>query len=221
MSADALFFQQNKTQTINKDGSLTLKGDVGKILTLNSCDEVGAQTSGDPKWILNVDISAATLVKYVDVRDSDASGGKQIFMNNSVNSGNTLNWVIPSSDATVTSAVYTISSLINGAGTITNVPYGTSKATLEGAITKGQISQTWNDTGIANTVVTGNTLVVTAQDGATIATYTITVNADTRSTDATITSSVYTVSPLIDGAGAITHIPYGTSKATLEAALTK
>jgi hypothetical protein len=42
---------------------------------------------------------------------------------------------------------------------------------------KGQVNQTWNDAAIANPVVTGNTLVVTAQDGTTIVTYTITVNA--------------------------------------------
>ncbi len=84
---------------------------------------------------------------------------------------------ILSNNAAVTSSVYTVSSLTNNAGTITNVPYGTSKATFETAISKGEVNQTWNDSGVANTVVTGNTLVVTAQDGSTTAIYTITVNA--------------------------------------------
>jgi len=84
--------------------------------------------------------------------------------------------IIPSSNATVTSTVYTVSSLTNGAGTITNVPFGTSRTAFLAALVKGQANQTWNDSGITNPVTTGSALVVTAQDGITIATYTITVN---------------------------------------------
>jgi len=103
----------------------------------------------------------------------------------------------PSNVATVTSAIYTVSALEDGAGTITNVPFGTSKATFEAALAKGQADQTWNDTGITDPVVTGNTLVVTAQDGTTTATYTVTVNAE-PSHDATLsnlTISSGTLSP--------------------------
>ena len=86
----------------------------------------------------------------------------------------TLNPVILSNIATVTSSSYTI-----GTNTITNVPFGTSKDTFLAALSKGQDNQTWNDSGINNPVVTGNTLVVTAQDGATTITYTVNVNAET------------------------------------------
>jgi hypothetical protein len=86
----------------------------------------------------------------------------------------------PSPDATVTSLTYTVSSVSTtsgGTGTITNIPYGTSKAAFESNLTKDQGGQTWNDSGIHDPVISGDTLVVTAQDGSTTATYTITVNA--------------------------------------------
>ncbi len=81
-----------------------------------------------------------------------------------------------SSDATVTSFTYTVSALVGGAGTIINIPYGTSKAVFEAALAKGDSNSTWNDTGIHDPVVSGDTLVVTAQDTVTTGTYTITVN---------------------------------------------
>jgi hypothetical protein len=81
-------------------------------------------------------------------------------------------------DATVTSEAYTVSALESGSGTITGVPSGTSKDTFLAALTKGQADQTWDSTGIADPVVTEGTLVVTAQDGTTVATYTVTVDAE-------------------------------------------
>jgi hypothetical protein len=78
--------------------------------------------------------------------------------------------VLPSAVATLTSGTYTV-----GAGTITEVPSGTTKAAFQAALTKGQANQTWDVTGLADPVVTGDTLVVTAQDGVTIVTYTVTV----------------------------------------------
>jgi hypothetical protein len=84
----------------------------------------------------------------------------------------------PSTIATVTSTTYSVSAAVSGAGTITNVPFGTSKASFLAAIAKGQFNQTWNNAGIADPVVSSNTLVVTAQDGTTVITYTVTVSAD-------------------------------------------
>ncbi|MDO8668416.1 MAG: hypothetical protein Q7K35_05010, partial [bacterium] len=85
----------------------------------------------------------------------------------------TINEVVLSNIATVTSATYTV-----GATTITNVPFATSKATFLAALAVGEANQTWVDTAIADPVVSGNTLVVTAQDGSTTITYTVTVNAN-------------------------------------------
>ena len=91
--------------------------------------------------------------------------------------------VTPSTVATVTSATYTV-----GADTITNVPFGTLKTAFLAALTKGQADQTWNDTGIANPVVSTNTLVVTAQDGLTTIAYTVTVNTAPDTTAPVITA---------------------------------
>jgi hypothetical protein len=84
----------------------------------------------------------------------------------------------PSHVATVTSGTYTVSAGGTASETITNVPFGTAKATFLAALTKGQADQTWVDTAIADPVVSTNTLVVTAQDGTTVVTYTVTVNAE-------------------------------------------
>jgi|GEM_PF-2215795 len=90
--------------------------------------------------------------------------------------------------ATVTAATYTVSAGGTASETIANVPFGTSKATFLAALTKGESNQIWNDTSIADPVVTGNTLVVTAQDGLTTVAYTITVNPPPDTTAPVITA---------------------------------
>ncbi|BCG60773.1 S-layer homology domain-containing protein [Paenibacillus sp. URB8-2] len=115
---------------------------------------------------------------------------------------------------TISSSNYTVNT---AAGTITNVPYNTSRATFIGNLTKGESHQTWDTDNLHDPVVTGDTLVVTAQDGTTKATYTITVNT-VPSTVTTISSSNYTINT---AAGTITNVPYNTSKATFLGNLTK
>ena len=83
----------------------------------------------------------------------------------------------PSTNATLTSGTYAVSNVGGGSETITNVPLATSKASFLAALSKSESHQNWNDAGIANPVMTGNTLVVTAQDGTTAITYTVTVNS--------------------------------------------
>ncbi|KLU60176.1 N-acetylmuramoyl-L-alanine amidase LytC precursor [Peptococcaceae bacterium CEB3] len=77
-----------------------------------------------------------------------------------------------SSDTGITSSAYMISGTM-----ISKVPIGTTKAAFLGNLRKGESQQTWDTTGVTDPVVSGNTLVVTAQNG-TKATYTITVNAN-------------------------------------------
>jgi hypothetical protein len=77
--------------------------------------------------------------------------------------------------ATVTSEIYTVSTGGTAEETISGVLPGTSKANFLAVLTKGQPAQTWNDSGIDDPAITGNTLVVTAQNGTTIVTYLITV----------------------------------------------
>jgi len=80
-----------------------------------------------------------------------------------------------SSVATVRSSAYKVSAVISGAGIITNVAAGTSKATFEGNLAKGESNQVWDDSHISATVTTGDYLVVTAQNGITTVTYTVTI----------------------------------------------
>ncbi|MEI6186847.1 MAG: hypothetical protein WCP43_06545, partial [Dehalococcoidia bacterium] len=122
--------------------------------------------------------------------------------------------------ATVTSTTYTVSAGGTATETIIYVPFGAAKATFLANLTKGQADQTWVSTDIANPVVTGNTLVVTAQDGTTAVTYTVTTGAE-PSHVATVTSATYTVSTIGGGAETITNVPFGTAKATFLAAITK
>ena len=100
----------------------------------------------------------------------------------------------PCNEATITSTIYTVSKNGTANETITNVPAGTAKATFLAALSKAESHQTWNDAGISDPVVTGNTLVVTAEDTTTIVTYTVTVNAVAPPTITTVSPSIGSVS---------------------------
>ena len=76
--------------------------------------------------------------------------------------------------ATVTSSTYTVSAGGTENETIGDVSEGTSKATFLANLTKGNSNQTWSDTNISDPIDFGNTLVVTAEDGTTKVTYTLT-----------------------------------------------
>ncbi|OBR92074.1 N-acetylmuramoyl-L-alanine amidase LytC precursor [Clostridium ragsdalei P11] len=122
--------------------------------------------------------------------------------------------------ATVTSESYTVSTGGTGDETITNVAYGTTKADFIAAITKGESHESFDEALLHDTVVTGDKLVVTAEDGTTKVTYTVTVNP-AKSTVATVTSESYIVSAAGTADEGITNVPYGTTKADFIAALTK
>jgi hypothetical protein len=77
--------------------------------------------------------------------------------------------------ATVTSTTYTVSAGGTANETITGVPDRTSKTTFEAELVKVNSNETWNDAGIHDPVLTGDTLIVTSQDLSTVVTYTATV----------------------------------------------
>ena len=80
----------------------------------------------------------------------------------------------PSSVSSVSSAgLYIVSANGTAAETISNVPFNTSKENFLLNILKDEPTQTLVDTGLQDPVVTGNTLIVTAQDGTTSITYTV------------------------------------------------
>ncbi len=140
-AADILLFQQSNTQAIAANGTLTLKGALGKILTLRGCDGSGNETSGNPKWGLNVSNTGTTFViDYLDVKDSDATAGKTITQTNSNDSGNNLNWTFDITPPTVSSVAVQTGLTVNivfseamGTGVTTATNYtvsGTGKGTL-------------------------------------------------------------------------------------------
>jgi|GEM_PF-619914 len=96
----------------------------------------------------------------------------------------------PCNEATITSATYTVSKGGTSSETIINVPPGTAKATFLAALSKGESHQTWNDAGINDPVVTGNTLVVTAEDTTTVVTYTVTVTAVSAPTITSVSPAI-------------------------------
>jgi hypothetical protein len=68
----------------------------------------------------------------------------------------------------ITSSTYTIATT-----NINNVVTGTLKAAFLANLVKDDANQIWNETGLSATILEGDTLVVTAEDGFTIATYTV------------------------------------------------
>jgi len=95
----SLLFESGKTQAITSGGSLSLAGTAGNLLTVSS-------TTGSSAWNLSFN-GATKSVNYINLSWSDASSGQAMTANNSTNSGNNLNWIIPTvptlSTPTVTS----------------------------------------------------------------------------------------------------------------------
>ena len=82
----------------------------------------------------------------------------------------------PSSDATISSSIYTMDQRDL---TIGLIPVNTSKASLLAGLIKNHPNQIWDDSNIKDPVATGDTLVVTAQDQKTKLTYIINVDTVT------------------------------------------
>ena len=81
--AKNLTFTAASTQTIN--GTLTLTGSSGNLIVLRSSVDGTA-------WNLNV--AGTSSVSYVDVKNSNASGGNAIVPTNSTNTGGNTNWTL-------------------------------------------------------------------------------------------------------------------------------
>lgn len=107
-SADTLTFEAGKTVTVN--GTVTLNGASGQLLTLTS-------STGSSAWSFNVASGASKSISYANVLWSDASGShstqKPIAPSNSTDGGDNTDWFnLPSIAATKTSVV--ISDPFNG-----------------------------------------------------------------------------------------------------------
>jgi hypothetical protein len=126
-------------------------------------------------------------------------------------------FTVLSSEAYVTSAVYTVNGTDN---TITNIPFTATLAEFEANLTPAANAtfKTYQADGttIATDLATGYKVIVTAENGTTTKIYTITVNT-TESDDATVTSTVYTVNSTD---WTITNVPNATTLAAFEGNLT-
>ncbi len=139
-----------------------------------------------------INISTTTQLKAIAVLDN-YTNSELLTENYSINLSGT---------STILSNNYTISNTSNSSGTITNIPYGISKAIFMSALRKGQDDQTWNVSLVSDPVVTGNTIVVTAQDGINQRTYTLNVltlssNQATTSSDGSSTIDATTTQVVI------------------------
>ncbi|MEI7462795.1 MAG: immunoglobulin-like domain-containing protein, partial [Candidatus Taylorbacteria bacterium] len=129
---------------------------------------------------------------------------------------------LPASTSTmITSTSFTIGSSETSTTSITNIPFGTSKASFISSLTKGEPNQAWTDTGITDPVVTGNSLFVTAQDASTTKEYLITVNADPVNHEKSITAfSFGQTEGVITGTDILVTLPYGTVLTSLIPSIT-
>ncbi|BBI36630.1 S-layer homology domain-containing protein [Cohnella abietis] len=102
--------------------------------------------------------------------------------------GTKQNWVVTvthsaalSHVATITSTIGTVTVGGTGNESISNIPYGTTIAALKAAITQaaGATFEIYDADGtiVATTLISGNKVIVVAQDGTTKVTYTVSVNA--------------------------------------------
>jgi hypothetical protein len=118
--------------------------------------------------------------------------------------------------ATLTSTLGTVSTGGTPDETITDIPYGTSLSELMDEITLAAAAtvEVFEEDGttIATQLATGTKIVVTAEDGTTKVTYTVTVVANTV---ATLTSTLGTVSTGGTPNETIKDIPYGTTLSEL------
>ncbi len=149
-----LTFAAGSTTTIPSGGSITLAGTSGHLLSLRS-------SSSPTRWNLVVNASATQAISYVDVMDSDASGGAAITQANSVDSGHNLNWnfSITISGTSNLSDGKTVKLVINGVldahtGTVSSGSWSISSVTRP---TNGQIVTVWiqrTAPGMESTAVT-------------------------------------------------------------------
>ncbi|QNK56674.1 S-layer homology domain-containing protein [Paenibacillus sp. PAMC21692] len=104
---------------------------------------------------------------------------------------------VRSTAATLTSTIGTVSTAGTTDETITNIPYGTSLDAFKAAITPAANAtfDVYDEDGttVATTLATGKKLIVTAEDGTTKVTYTVTVNA--ANTAATLSALIPTSEP--------------------------
>jgi hypothetical protein len=82
---------------------------------------------------------------------------------------------LPSSNTNIVSSLYSVNKT-EESNTILNVPFGTSKSIFLASLSKGELNQTWVDGQINDPVISGDSLVVIAEDSVSQVIYNISVN---------------------------------------------
>ena len=158
----------SSSMTLSDDNSLALKKPDGTI-----SDKVGYGRAPDFETAPTVNFSSGQSISRMATElDTD---NNSFDFEKSTPTPKAQNQIFPSYDATISSSVLVISSLLSGPGTISGILCGTSKSDFESYLTPA-MHATLDFSGLGDPVVTGNTVVSTAQDGTTKATYTLTVD---------------------------------------------
>jgi len=208
------------------DGSAIVNGDLGAKLSFYETATPGnlvnfaATINGK---VVTVDPTADLTfgmqytLKLLANKVEDASGNENAESSTSFTVRNA------STDATVTSGVYTVNSTDN---TITGVPFSETLAGFESNIVPatGATFDTYlsNGTTVATDLQTGYKLICTAEDGSTKKTYVITVNASLSNAAEILTYSIpQQTGPATIGTNTIgVEVPYGQSVTSLVATFT-
>ncbi|MCD9026426.1 GLUG motif-containing protein [Cohnella silvisoli] len=133
-------------------------------------------------------------------------------------------WIVPSADATLTSAIGDVSPGASPIETIANIPYGTKLSALKAVITPAADATfevyDADGTTVATRLATGKKVIVTAQDGTTKVTYTVSVIKNSEKAITLFSLAEETNAATIDGtAHTVTiEVAYGTNLTGLNAA---
>lgn len=186
-----------KTYTItlntepNHEANITAYSVLGVNGTINAVDHTVAVTVPYGTTLTNL-VATFTLSTNATAKVATVAQESGVTANDFTNpvvysvtaedASTTLTWTVtvtaqaPSTDATITSSVYTVNSTDN---TITNVPYNETLATFEGNLTPAANAtfETYREDGttVATDLATGYKVIVTAQDATISKTYTVTL----------------------------------------------
>ncbi|MBU0766411.1 LamG domain-containing protein, partial [Patescibacteria group bacterium] len=171
-SSDTLRFDYTSRQNIS--GSLVLSGDSGQALSLRS-----TKTGSASNILLDASAGTQTLT-YLDIKDSDASGGTELLANDgtSTDSGNTTNWDIstPATTVTITGVAY------SDEGTTPLASKTVSMSLNGGAITDSGTTDAGGMFTLSGATMTGGTIITVFIDNETEDAVTVTVSSGSTMT---------------------------------------
>ncbi len=196
-----IFFDYTARQSVS--GSLVLQGTIGNILKIRS-----TKTGTQARLLLDGDSTQnASDFEYLDVKDSDASGGQALVCltatEGCIDSGNNTNWTF------VAAVTYSITGKVfSNTGATTPLTGVTIAASFNGAAAVGSAAVDaggqFSITGISTSSLTGGTIVTLYIDGATQKAVTVSTGSGGSMTGMTLIQN-----NLIVRSGTGTHVRIG------------